>query len=244
MASNETNDLNAIASSVKTATATRGRTELFTAVDRYIDRLFALQDPALDETITSSVAAGFPQIHVSPAQGKLLYLLARLIGAQRILELGTLAGYSTIWMARALPPAGRLLSLEVNAKHAALATTNLARAGVADRVEILVGPALETLRRLHDRHEPPFDMVFIDADKPNYPAYLEGVLRLTRPGSLILADNVIRAGGVLTPDAVDENAAGAHAFNEALAADRRVDATILQLVGEKGHDGIAIGVVR
>jgi predicted O-methyltransferase YrrM len=253
MAPNEADDLTELAATVsprsiedtvKTASSTRGRTDLFTAVDRYIDELFVPPDRALDEAIQSSVAAGLPQIHVSPAQGKLLYLFARLTGARRILELGTLAGYSTIWMARALPPGGRLLSLEVNAKHAALATSNLARAGVADRVEILVGPALDTLRRLHERQEPPFDMVFIDADKPNYPGYLEWTLRLTRPGSLILADNVIRAGAVLAPDAVDENAVGAHAFNAALAADSRIDATILQLVGQKGHDGLAIAVVR
>jgi predicted O-methyltransferase YrrM len=226
------------------AASIRGRTELFTEVDRYIDGLFVPQDRALDEAIQSSVAAGLPQIHVSPAQGKLLYLLARLNGARRILELGTLAGYSTIWLARALPPDGRLLSLEVNDRHAALARTNLARAGVADRVEVLVGPALETLARLGERREPPFDMVFIDADKPNYPGYLEWALRLTRSGSLILADNVVRAGAVLSPDTADDNAAGARAFNAALAADRRVDATILQLVGSKGHDGLAIALVK
>ena len=239
MAANETDALTDAA-----AAATRGRTELFTDVDRYIDGLFVPPDRALDEAIRSSVAAGLPQIHVSPAQGKLLYLLARLAGAQRILELGTLAGYSTIWLARALPPDGRLLSLEVNGQHAALARTNLARAGLDDRVEVLVGPALETLARLVERREPPFDLVFIDADKPNYPGYLEGALRLTRPGSLILADNVVRAGAVLSPETIDDNAAGARAFNAALAADPRVDATILQLVGSKGHDGLAIALVK
>jgi len=239
MAANETDALTDAA-----AAATRGRTELFTDVDRYIDGLFVPPDRALDEAIRSSVAAGLPQIHVSPAQGKLLYLLARLAGAQRILELGTLAGYSTIWLARALPPDGRLLSLEVNDRHAALARTNLARAGVADRVEVLVGSALDTLARLVERHEPPFDMVFIDADKPNYPGYLEWALRLTRPGSLILADNVVRAGAVLSTDTIDDNAVGARTFNAALAADPRVDATILQLVGSKGHDGLAIALVK
>ena len=239
MAANETNALTDAA-----AASARGRTELFTDVDRYIDGLFVPPDRALDEAIQSSVAAGLPQIHVSAAQGKLLYLLARLAGARRILELGTLAGYSTIWLARALPPDGRLLSLEVNGQHAALARTNLARAGVGDRVEVLVGPALDTLARLVERREPPFDLVFIDADKPNYPGYLEGALRLTRPGSLILADNVVRAGAVLSPETTDDNAAGARAFNAALAADPRVDATILQLVGSKGHDGLAIALVK
>jgi caffeoyl-CoA O-methyltransferase len=239
MAANEADALNNAATA-----STRGRTELFTEVDRYIDGLFVPPDPALDEAIQSSVAAGLPQIHVSPAQGKLLYLLARLTGARRILELGTLAGYSTIWLARALPPDGRLLSLEVNDRHAALAKTNLARAGVADRVEVLVGSALDTLARLVERREPPFDMVFIDADKPNYPGYLEWALRLTRPGSLILADNVVRAGAVLSTDTTDDNAVGARTFNAALAADARVDATILQLVGSKGHDGLAIALVK
>jgi predicted O-methyltransferase YrrM len=239
MAANETNALTDAA-----AASARGRTELFTDVDRYIDGLFVPPDRALDEAIQSSVAAGLPQIHVSAAQGKLLYLLARLAGARRILELGTLAGYSTIWLARALPPDGRLLSLEVSGQHAALARTNLARAGVGDRVEVLVGPALDTLARLVERREPPFDLVFIDADKPNYPGYLEGALRLTRPGSLILADNVVRAGAVLSPETIDDNAAGARAFNAALAADPRVDATILQLVGSKGHDGLAIALVK
>ena len=239
MAANETDALSDAA-----AASTRGRSELFTDVDRYIDELFVPPDRALDEAIQSSVAAGLPQIHVSPAQGKFLYLLARLTGARRILELGTLAGYSTIWLARALPPDGRLLSLEVNDRHAALARTNLARAGVADRVEVLVGSALATLARLVERREPPFDVVFIDADKPNYPGYLEWALRLTRPGSLILADNVVRAGAVLSTGTTDDNAVGARTFNAALAADPHVDATILQLVGSKGHDGIAIGVVK
>ena len=239
MAANETNAL-----TDATAASARGRTELFTDVDRYIDGLFVPPDRALDEAIQSSVAAGLPQIHVSAAQGKLLYLLARLTGARRILELGTLAGYSTIWLARALPPDGRLLSLEVSGQHAALARTNLARAGVGDRVEVLVGPALDTLAGLVERREPPFDLVFIDADKPNYPGYLEGALRLTRPGSLILADNVVRAGAVLSPETTDDNAAGARTFNAALAADPRVDATILQLVGSKGHDGLAIALVK
>jgi predicted O-methyltransferase YrrM len=239
MAANETDALSDAA-----VASTRGRTQLFTDVDRYIDALFVPPDRALDEAIQSSVAAGLPQIHVSPAQGKFLYLLARLTAARRILELGTLAGYSTIWLARALPPDGRLLSLEVDDRHAALARTNLARAGVADRVEVLAGPALDTLARLVERREPPFDLVFIDADKPNYPGYLEWALRLTRPGSLILADNVVRAGTVLSTDTTDDNAVGARTFNAALAADARVDATILQLVGSKGHDGIAIGVVK
>jgi len=213
-------------------------------VDRYIDDLFAPPDPALASTLASIEASGLPAIQVSAGQGKFLYLLARLAGARRILELGTLAGYSTIWLARALPADGRLLSLEFDAHHAAVARENLTRAGCSDRVEVIVGPALETLAALVARKEPPFDLVFIDADKVSYPAYLQWSLKLTRSGSLIIADNVVRAGAVLAPPAGDDASVGARDFNRALAAEPRVEAIVLQQVGRKGHDGMALARVR
>jgi predicted O-methyltransferase YrrM len=217
---------------------------LFEDVDRYINQLFAPPDPALDAALEAAAQAGMPQIQVSANLGKLLYLLAKLAGARRILELGTLAGYSTIWMARALPDGGRLTSLEYNPNHAGVARDNIARAGLLEKVEIMVGPALQTLPELHKRGSEPFDMVFIDADKNNYPAYLDWALRLTRPGGLILGDNVVREGRILDEDSPDQALQGARTFNSALAADPRVEATIIQQVGEKGHDGIAVALVK
>jgi predicted O-methyltransferase YrrM len=214
--------------------------DLFLQIDQYIDGLFVGRDPILQAALEASVAAGMPQIHISANQGKLLYLLAKLTGARRILELGTLAGYSTIWLARALPTGGHLTTLEFSAKHAEIARQNIERAGLGDRVEIQVGAALELLPGLSR----PFDLVFIDADKENYPQYLDWSLKLTRPGSLILADNVIRAGKVLDPNHEDPNAQGARAFNAQLAADPRVEAVIQQQIGAKGHDGLAIARVR
>jgi predicted O-methyltransferase YrrM len=218
--------------------------ELFEAIDRYIDGLFVADDPALAEALRAAEAAGLPAISVSPGQGKLLYLLAKLGGARRILEIGTLGGYSAIWLARALPAEGRLVTLEYSERHAAVARANLARAGLADRAEVIVGPALESLAQLAARGEAPFDLVFIDADKPSYRDYLAWSLRLTRPGSLIVADNVVREGRVLSPAADDASALGAQAFNEALAAEPRVEAIVVQQVGAKGHDGLALAVVR
>lgn len=224
--------------------ATKKAADIFTRVDRYIEDLFVPADAALDAVLRASDEAGLPPIQVSPSQGKLLYLLARLHGARRILELGTLGGYSAIWMARALPPGGRLVSLELDEKHADVARASLVRAGLADRSEVIVGPALGSLARLVGRGEPPFDMVFIDADKGNYTAYLEWALRLTRPGSLIAADNVVRDGGVLDAGGKDEMAQAARAFNAALAAEPRLEAIVLQQVGPKGHDGLALAIVR
>jgi len=214
------------------------------AVDRYIEALFAPADPALDAAVKETSNAGMPQIQVSPTQGKLLYLLARVCRAQRILELGTLGGYSTIWLARALPPDGQVISLESDARHAGIARTNLARADMASRVEIVEGPALETLPQIEARGGALFDMVFIDADKGNYSAYLEWAVRLTRPGGLIVADNVVRGGNVLAPDVRDVSAKAARAFNAALAADPRVEAIVIQQFGVKGHDGFALAVVK
>ena len=213
-------------------------------IDRYIDDLFVPADAALTSTLASIEASGMPAIQVSAGQGKFLYLLARIVGARRILELGTLAGYSTIWLARALPADGRLLTLEFSAQHAAVARENLERAGCSDRVEVIVGPALQTLAALVARQEPAFDLVFIDADKVNYRAYLDWSLSLTRSGSLIIADNVVRGGAVLAPPPEDEMAISARDFNLALAAEPRVEAIVLQQVGRKGHDGMALARVR
>ncbi|MBI3792077.1 MAG: O-methyltransferase [Gemmatimonadetes bacterium] len=216
-------------------------------VDRYLEGLFTPLDPALEHALAASDAGGLPAIAVSPTQGKFLHLLARMAGARRILELGTLGGYSTIWLARALPPDGRLVSLELSAHHAEVARGNLRAAGVGERCEVIVGPALASLaslETLRTRGAAPFDFVFIDADKGNYPAYLTGCLALARPGTVIVADNVVRRGAVLDAASPDANVQGARAFNAQLAADARLDATVLQLVGTKGHDGMAIAIVR
>jgi predicted O-methyltransferase YrrM len=217
---------------------------VFEKVDAYLDELFAPPDEALQSALEAAAEAGLPRIQVSPMQGKLLYVLARLVDARRILEIGTLGGYSAIWLGRALGPEGRLITLEVSEEHAAVARDNLATAGLSDRVEVVVGPALVSLPALEARGEEPFDMVFIDADKPGYSEYLRWALRLTRSGGLIVADNVVRGGSVLAPDPGDDAAAGARDFNAALAAEPGLDAVVLQLVGRKGHDGIAIARVR
>ena len=215
----------------------------WTAVDRYLTDLLVPADPALESALRDSAAAGLPAINVSPNQGKLLYLLARLQGARTVLEIGTLGGYSTIWLARALPAGGRLVTLEADAKHAEIARANIARAGLADIVELRLGPALETLPQLAAEGRGPFDLIFIDADKESYPDYLAWSLRLSRRGSLIVADNVVRKGAVLDPASDDPRVQGARRFNELLAAERRVSATAIQTVGSKGYDGFALALV-
>lgn len=217
--------------------------DLYERVDAYIDRLFAPADPVLDAGIARAAKAGMPEIQISAGQGKFLNLLAKMVGARRILELGTLAGFSTIWLARALPADGRLVTLEFSPEHARVARENIAAAGQGGKVEVIVGAALDTLPKLTARGEAPFDLVFIDADKENYSAYLDWVLKLTRPGSVILGDNVIRGGAVMAADAVGM-AKGAADFNAKLAADARLEAIILQQVGIKGHDGLAIARVK
>jgi predicted O-methyltransferase YrrM len=218
--------------------------EPWTAVDAYISDLLISHDPALSAALETSAAAGLPAISVSPPQGKLLKLLAQAQQARRILELGTLGGYSTIWLARALPADGRLITLEVNALHAEIARANLARAGVADRVEVWLGDARDSLRRLATEGTQPFDFVFIDADKPGYPEYLALVLPLVHPGSLIVADNVVREGAVADGTSEDANVQGVRRFNALLAAEPRVSATIVQTVGAKGYDGFAVALVQ
>ena len=215
----------------------------WTAVDRYVTDLFVAPDPALENALATSAAADLPAINVSPAQGKLLHLLARAHGARNILELGTLGGYSTIWLARALPTGGRLITLEANPKHAAVARANIAHAGLTRVVELRLGQAIETLPQLAAEKLGPFDLIFIDADKPGYPDYLFWALELSQPGSLIIADNVVRNGEVANAVSIDPNVQGVRRYNALLAAEPRVTATVLQTVGSKGYDGLAVALV-
>jgi predicted O-methyltransferase YrrM len=216
----------------------RASQELWTAVDRYIIALLAPSDVGLDSALRASAEAGLPAHAVSPNQGKLLMLLAQIQGARKILEIGTLGGYSAIWMARALPAGGRLITLEANEKHAEVALSNIARAKLDHVVDARVGRALDTLPLLIS--EAPFDLIFIDADKPNNLEYLRWSIRLSRPGSLIVADNVMREGAVIDGDSGDPNVVGVRRFLEALAAETRVSATAIQTVGCKGYVGFAI----
>ena len=215
----------------------------WTAVDRYLTDLLVPPDPALDAALADSAAAGLPEINVTPNQGTLLHLLARTMGAKAVLEVGTLGGYSTIWLARALPAGGRLVTLEVNPAYTEVARGNLARAGVAGVVDLRVGPALDTLPRLAAEGRGPFDLVFIDADKENTPAYFDWALKLTRRGSLIVVDNVVRKGAVIDAGGDDPRVEGMRRFFDQLAAERRVDATAIQTVGSKGYDGFAVALV-
>jgi predicted O-methyltransferase YrrM len=218
--------------------------ELWTAVDRYVAERLIPRDPVLEEALRANAAAGLPTIDVAPNQGKLLYFLARIQGARRILEIGTLGGYSTIWLARALPSGGTLVTLEVEAKHADVARANIERAGLSSIVQLRLGPALETLSQLHKEGAQPFDLIFIDADKQNIHAYLEWSLRLSRSGTVIITDNVIREGAVIDPEDPDPRVQGVRRFFEMIAADSRLDATALQTVGSKGYDGFTIAIVK
>lgn len=218
--------------------------EQWSAVDEFLNDQMIPQDPALAAALADSAAAGLPAIAVAPNQGKLLHILARLRGARTILEVGTLGGYSTIWLARALPPEGRLVTLEIDPRHAAVAEANLARAGVAARVEIRVGPALATLAALANEGRPPFDLAFIDADKPNNATYFDWALKLSRPGSLIVVDNVVRQGAVIDAGSSDPNVIGTRRLFERLRKEPRVTATALQTVGLKGWDGLVVALVN
>jgi predicted O-methyltransferase YrrM len=217
---------------------------LFGDVDQYINGLFADEDAVLKSTEKAIVDAGIPQISISANQGKFLQILAKLSHAKRILEIGTLGGYSTIWMARALPANGKLISLEISPVNAAVAQKNIDRAGLTSIVDIRIGKALDLLPRLEKQNDGPFDMIFIDADKPPYAEYFQWAVKLSRPGTLIVADNVIREGKVMEEKPDDEMVAGARRFNEALARDTRVSATIIQTVGAKEHDGMALAIVK
>lgn len=214
---------------------------LWTEIDDYLDDCFVPGDDALDAALASSEAAGLPRINVAPNQGKLLMLLAQAIGASRILEIGTLGGYSTIWLARGLAPGSKLITLDANAKFAEVARVNIARAGFAEMVELRVGKANDTLPSL--AAEPPFDLIFIDADKPNNPNYLSWAMKLSRPGTVIVCDNVIRDGDVIKKDSRDESVQGARAAFSFIGKDTRLESTAIQTVGAKGYDGFAIAIV-
>jgi predicted O-methyltransferase YrrM len=213
--------------------------DVWTAVEQYLNELFVPPDPALDAALETSLAAGLPPINVTPNQGKLLHLLAKVQGARRILEIGTLGGYSTIWLARALPLDGRLITLEANVTHAEVARDNIRRARLGDIVEIRVGNALDTLPQLTG----PFDLIFIDADKPGYAEYFTWALKLSRRGTVIIADNVVRKGGVVDAASADPNVQGIRCFNDRVAKESKVLATAIQTVGSKGYDGFALIVV-
>jgi predicted O-methyltransferase YrrM len=217
--------------------------DTWTAVDHYLtDRLITV-DPVLDAALRDCDSAGLPPIQVAPNQAKLLQLLALAIGARRILEIGTLGGYSTIWLARALPVGGRLISLEVLPKHAEVAHANLTRAGLDDAVEVRVGRAIDSLQKLAEEDAAPFDLVFIDADTVSTPDYFGWALKLTRPGGLIIVDNVVRKGAVVDAATDDPDAQAVRRLYEVIAAEPRVGATAIQTVGIKGHDGFAIALV-
>lgn len=217
--------------------------ELWDAVDQYIKDLVVRPDAALEAAIRASDAAGMPPISVSAGHGKLLFLLTQIRQARAILEIGTLGGYSTIWMARGLVPGGRVVTLEADGKHAEVARANFVRAGVADAIELRLGRALDTLPQVAADGRGPFDLIFIDADKPNIPAYFSWALKLSRVGSLIIVDNVVRDGAVIDASSADTSVQGVRRFNELLAAEPRVSATEIQTVGSKGYDGFAIAVV-
>jgi predicted O-methyltransferase YrrM len=208
-----------------------------------VDRLLP-SDEALEEAMAANAAAGLPAIDVSPPEGKLFQLIAQIQGAERILELGTLGGYSTIWLARALPPGGRIVTLEVNPGYAEVAAANIARAGFAELVEIRVGPASETLPKLVAEGTGPFDLIFIDADKASTPEYFSWALELSRPGTIVIVDNVVRDGEVINAGSTDPGVQGMRRFLDRVAAEPRVTATAIQTVGSKGHDGFALVLVR
>lgn len=216
----------------------------WTAVDDYIVASLFEADPVLDAVLAANRNQGLPAIDVSAAQGKLLSLLVRIRGARRVLEIGTLGGYSTIWMARGLPVDGKVVTLELDPHHARVARSNFERAGVSDRIDLRIGPALQSLAALSGENAGPFDLVFIDADKPNNPNYLDWAMKLSRPGTVIVCDNVIRDGAVVQEDSGDANVEGARAAFSFIGGERRLDGTAIQTVGAKGYDGFAIAIVE
>jgi predicted O-methyltransferase YrrM len=217
--------------------------ERWSGVDRYFCEKLGLADPALEAALAANKAAELPTIDVTPCQGRFLQQLVRLTNARNVLEIGTLGGYSTIWMARALPAGGRLISLEFSPKHAEVAKANIARAGLADRVEIRVGAALDSLPLLEKEGVAPFDFIFIDADKPNNPGYFDWALRLSRSGTLIVVDNVVRDGEIADAGSTDPMITGTRRMFELMGSEPRVNATALQTVGAKGYDGFAMAIV-
>jgi len=215
----------------------------WTAVDAYFTEQLHLSDSILDAAMHANAAANLPAIDVSPSQGRFLHLLARICGARKILEIGTLGGYSTIWLARALPPGGRLSSLEFSSAHAQIARNNIQNAGLADRVDIRVGAALDSLPLLEKENIAPFDFIFIDADKPNNPSYLQWAIKLSRPGTVIIVDNVVRDGAIADAASTDPAIQGTRKMFEIISREPRLAATALQTVGAKGYDGFAITLV-
>lgn len=217
---------------------------IFESVDRYIRDGFAKEDELLAGVIKSLEKENLPQHSISPTQGKFLQLLAQLCNAEKILELGTLGGYSTIWLGRSLPEGGKLITIEVDPDHADVANANIIKAGLDDKVELRLGNALEVLSDISNNNEGPFDLIFIDADKPNYTKYFEWALVLSKPGTLIIADNVIREGRVLDEKSEDEKVRGVQNFNQMLSNNTKITATIMQTVGMKAHDGMALAIVK
>jgi predicted O-methyltransferase YrrM len=217
---------------------------LWAKVDDYLVEKLIPADPVLTAAHEANVAAGLPAIDVTPCQAKLLHLLARIQGARRILEIGTLGGYSTIWLARALPEDGRLVTLELEERHAAVAKKNLERAGLSSRVELRLGPAAESLEAMQREGVEAFDFIFIDADKPSNPVYLEWALKLARAGTILVVDNVIREGAVIDAKSRDASVQGTRKLFDLVAANPRLDATALQTVGSKGYDGFVVAIVR
>jgi len=213
------------------------------AVDDYFEEQLVGKDPVLESALAASAAAGLPPIQVSACQGKLLYLLALACGANRILEIGTLGGYSTIWLARALPENGQLVTLELEPHHAAVARQNFKQAGLPERIEVHVGPALDTLARLHEQRVAPFGLVFIDADKPNIPRYVQAAVELSKPGTLIVVDNVVREGAIVAPEP-DASATGVRRLVSWIAGQTELSATAIQTVGSKGYDGFLLARVQ
>jgi len=218
--------------------------EQWTAVDLYISQMIVPSDAALDAAIVASEQAKLPAIAVTANQGKLLHILARLVNARNILEIGTLGGYSTIWLARALAARGRVITLEIDSRHAEVAKANVGRAHLQKSVEVRLGAALDSLKKLAKEKHKPFDLVFIDADKSNIPEYFKWSLKLARPGSIIVVDNVVRKGAVLDAGSNDADIQGVRRFNELLAKEKRVTATTIQTVGSKGYDGFTIVLVN
>lgn len=218
--------------------------KVWAQVDAYLTDLLVGPDPPLEEAIAASTAAELPEIQVSPLQGRFLMLLAKIRGARRILEIGTLGGYSTIWLARALPPGGELVTLEIEPRHARVARENLTRAGLEAKIDLRVGPAADSLAKLVAEGAAPFDLVFVDADKPSNPDYVELALRLTRPGSVLVIDNVVREGEVLAAESESEAILGTRAMHELVANHPRLEATVLQTVGAKGYDGFTLALVK
>jgi len=217
--------------------------DLWANVDRYFESRLLRADAGLDAALVAADAAAVPAMNVSASQGQMLELLARMVGARCILEIGTLAGYSTIWLARAVPPGGQVITLESNAAHAEIARANIERAGLTGRIEIRLGSALETLPQLAAEQQPPFDFTFVDADRTNLAEYFDWAVKLSHPGSVIIVDNVVRKGGVIDASSEDPNVKGVRRFNDRLKADTRVTATMMQTVSAKGHDGFAMALV-